>query len=143
MPKPLIAIRLDFTGSSPSIDVIADYDSSGYTAILGFKALNNGNVVIGRMAPSSDPAALSDGLLRMVKYWTLTRSGGTLSKSVASVDYQFTPAGGSRNFNLNCFLDYTLNDDALLAMYGSAGGYRSTLWRIPKPSSPTASVTPV
>ena len=136
--------RFDLSSTTPLIDLIADYDSTNYTAILGFKALNNGNVAIARMESSTSSDALSDGYLRLLEYWTFQRNNGTLSKTVSTVDYIVTPTGGSRNLNFNCFLDYgASNDDAMLAMYGSAGGYRSTLWRIPKPSSPNATTTPI
>lgn len=135
-------LRIDFTNSSPTLDQIASYDSSNYQAILGFKALNNGNIVIGRMEPSTDPAALSDGKLRLVEYWTLTRAAdGTLSKQVADVSYLFH---ANRNFNYNCFLNHSLNgDDAVLAYTDVSGTYRSTLWRIPAPTTPTSQITPV
>lgn len=135
-------LRIDFTNTSPTLDQIASYDSSNYQAILGFKALNNGNIVIGRMEPSTDPAALSDGKLRLVEYWTLTRaSDGTLTKQVADVSYLFH---ANRNFNYNCFLNHSLNDDdAVLAYTDGAGTYRSTLWRIPAPTTPTAQITPI
>jgi hypothetical protein len=136
--------RFDLSTSTPLVDVIADYDSTNYTAILGFKALNNGSIVIGRMEPSTSSDALSDGYLRLLEYWSFQRVNNSTSKSVSVVDYIVTPTGGTRNLNFNCFLDYGANDDdAMLAMYGNTAGYRSTLWKIPKPASPTASTTPV
>lgn len=136
--------RFDLTASTPIMDVIGNYDTTNFTAILGFKPLNNGSIVIGRMEPSSSPDALSDGYLRLLEYWSFQRSNSTTTKSVSLVDYIITPAGGSRNLNFNCFLDYGASDDeAIIAMYGSAAGYRSTLWRIPKPSTPTATTTPI
>lgn len=134
-------LRIDFTGDVPTLDQIANYDSSNYQAILGFKALNNGNIVIARMEPSTDPAALGDGKLRLVEYWTLTRaSDGALTKQVADVSYLFH---GNRNFNYNCFLNHSLNDDdAILAYTDGSGTYRSTLWRIPAPATPTSQITP-
>ncbi len=137
-------IRFDLSTSTPVIDVVANYDSTNFVAILGFKALNNGNIVIGRMEPSSSSDALNDGYLRLLEYWTFQRTNNTTQKSVSIVDYILTPAGGSRNLNFNCFLDDANSDDSsLLAMFGSTGGYRSTIWRIPKPTTPTASTTPV